>query len=225
MVSFSAAYGFQNTPKRDDVTITWDFGDGQTATGPEVRHAFATHGTYDVVAVAVSPGPPPLSGNDDSFVPVYDDSTGIVVMHLDNSAPAQLNFSYQAGWNLVSGPVGARFSMANGPLYTLNDDGGYDAVSNNEPIKAGTAYWAYFDAPAQFSVPGAAVDEADFVASLSAYAMLGNPNTLFPVKLAGVWRALAWDPETQAYIEVTSLRPGQGAWIVPSPVSDGEADN
>jgi PKD repeat protein len=38
-----------------NISYTWDFGDGSTATGPVVNHVYASTGTYTVTVTAVNP--------------------------------------------------------------------------------------------------------------------------------------------------------------------------
>lgn len=48
----AAALSAAATDRMSKVTITWDFGDGATATGPAVKHTWAAAGTYAVVVKA-----------------------------------------------------------------------------------------------------------------------------------------------------------------------------
>ncbi|WP_224245918.1 metallophosphoesterase [Hyalangium gracile] len=45
---------FRATPPSADYTVRWDFGDGQSAEGTEVRHVYAQPGDYTVTATATS---------------------------------------------------------------------------------------------------------------------------------------------------------------------------
>ncbi|MBZ4371018.1 metallophosphoesterase [Corallococcus sp. AS-1-6] len=52
---------FTATAPQSGATITWDFGDGATAEGPQAQHVFARAGTYTVTATATVQGAAPLT--------------------------------------------------------------------------------------------------------------------------------------------------------------------
>ncbi|WP_375760540.1 metallophosphoesterase [Corallococcus exercitus] len=52
---------FTATASQAGTTVTWDFGDGATAEGPQAQHVFAQPGTYTVTATATAQGAAPLT--------------------------------------------------------------------------------------------------------------------------------------------------------------------
>ncbi|MFB1482123.1 metallophosphoesterase [Corallococcus sp. RDP092CA] len=55
------AASFTATVSQANATVTWDFGDGATAEGPQAQHVFAQAGTYTVTATATVQGAAPLT--------------------------------------------------------------------------------------------------------------------------------------------------------------------
>ncbi|NBD08517.1 metallophosphoesterase [Corallococcus silvisoli] len=52
---------FTATASQANATVTWDFGDGATAQGPQAQHVFAQAGTYTVTTTATVQGASPLT--------------------------------------------------------------------------------------------------------------------------------------------------------------------
>jgi hypothetical protein len=192
--------------------IDWDFGDGTDGTVP---HTYAKAGVYPVSVAVSSPEAPGIADDLDVSVTISDAIMGIVALTIDAQGTPNPTVHYPAGWNLVSGTTGTKFSAADGPLYTLAEDGdGYQAVSSRQGIEAGRAYWAYFATPATMTLAGPADNENDLLAPRGAYAMLGNPVAAFPVSIRGASAAYTWEPAGERYVTSTSLQPGQGAWVI-----------
>ena len=122
---------------------------------------------------------------------------------------------YAAGWNLVAGPAGTRFSGTDGALFTLQPDSeGYTAVQNGGPTRTGFGYWAHFgrDTTVTFAADGPADYSIDLPAGR--YVMVGNPSGTRPATVSGADSVLTFDPTKNAYAESRTLQPGQGALVI-----------
>lgn len=128
--------------------------------------------------------------------------------------------SYAAGWNLVAGPDGSTVTGAVGSLYTLAPDGSYQAIDPTTALQGGVAYWAYFPSAGSLKLPKTAVIGSKNVAGAAdTWQMVGNPSSISTVQLVTPTPdsgdvALTFDPKTGKYAAATSLKVGQGAWVI-----------
>jgi hypothetical protein len=132
-----------------------------------------------------------------------------------NTGPSTV-VTYNAGWNLVGGPSGQTFTQAANPLYTFQaGDTNYETVQNSTAIAAGKGYWAYFTASTQVTIQGAAPTGATTIsAPAGQYIQVGNPNPTNNVTISGADTVYTYDPVAGQYIAATTLKPGQGAWVL-----------
>lgn len=123
--------------------------------------------------------------------------------------------TYQAGWNLVSGPTGTVFSQAQGTLYTLTaaSGGSYATLPNTLAVSPGQGYWAYFNTgvTVQLVTPGST--SASVTAPAGQYVMVGNPSATRTLTVSGADVVYTYTP-AGGYAAGTSLAPGQGAWVL-----------
>ncbi|HZU76535.1 MAG TPA: Gmad2 immunoglobulin-like domain-containing protein [Dehalococcoidia bacterium] len=123
--------------------------------------------------------------------------------------------TYAAGWNLVAGPAGTRFSQALGPLYTLRaGDIGYRAESAAAPAAGGVGYWAYFATATTVSLVDSGTQAASLTAPAGRWLMIGNPSATATAQIRGADVVLRYDAASANYVAVGSLAPGQGAWAI-----------
>lgn len=128
--------------------------------------------------------------------------------------PGAAAVSYQAGWNLVSGPQGMVFSQAASPLYTLtaSTGGAYATVPNTQGVTGGQGYWAYFTTPVTVTLSGTAAATATVTAPAGQYIQVGNPSATASVTISGADIAYTYSV-AGGYVASTTLAPGQGAWV------------
>ncbi len=131
-VSFDASGSSHLKPGRSIVTFAWDFGDGQTTTGPIVDHSFSAFGSYSVT----------LTVTDDNLPARTDEETVIVNINLGNQPPtANAGGPYQvvvgALLNLdgtaSSDPDAACGDSLTAFEWDLDNDGGFDDATGSTP--------------------------------------------------------------------------------------------
>jgi PKD repeat protein len=204
-ISYQATIGSGTAPS--DVVYTWSFGDGSSmATGQNVNHIFAAAGSYTVTLTAVSAGTP-------------SNSAGAAI-----SVSVQTNFStssgngtvtYQPGWNLVSGPAGTVFTGASDPLYSAQSgETQYESIPASTAAGAGRGYWALFNAPTTVTLAGSNVNTASVTASAGQWVMLGNPSATQTLTIHNADLAITYDPVAAGYVVISTLKPGQGAFVI-----------
>lgn len=122
---------------------------------------------------------------------------------------------YHAGWNLVAGPAGTRFTGARGSLYTLQPgDSDYRTLNASGPIAAGAGYWAYFTADTTVTLGPDGPQSASVQVPPGQFAMIGNPSASRAVTVSGADVVYTFDPTQNSYVTTTTLQPGQGAWVL-----------
>ena len=85
-VTFDGSESFDDRQAPGDLTYKWAFGDGATATGRTVRHAYAKAGTYDVtLTVTDADGASTTSG---TTVTVSSEATGPGTIPTTGGSPA-----------------------------------------------------------------------------------------------------------------------------------------
>jgi len=118
--------GSATDPGADDVlTYSWNFGDGQSATGRNVNHAYADNGSY-TVTLTVSDGD--------------DQSTDQITATIANVAPvASAGGPYQAVVNIPIQFQGGVTDQGSGDTHTfewdLDNDGSYDDHTGQFPTQ------------------------------------------------------------------------------------------
>jgi hypothetical protein len=107
-----------------------------------------------------------------------------------------------------------RFADADGPLYTYQPgDSAYETVDPSSGALAGYGYWAYFDHPTSATLSGTSVNSASVHILGGQFAMLGNPSATATVTIHDAAYSVGWNPQSGRYEPVTSLAPGQSAWV------------
>lgn len=129
--------------------------------------------------------------------------------------------SYAAGWNLIAGPDGSTVTGAIGSLYTLGPDGvSYQTLATTSTLQGGVAYWAYFPSAGSLKLPATAVFGSKAVAGAAdTWQMVGNPSSISTIQLVSPSAdsgdvALTFDSKKNQYAAATSLKVGQGAWVI-----------
>jgi len=195
-----------------DAVVTWSFGDGTSASGQSVAHAFAAAGTYTVTAQLTSAAAPASNASGALTVMVSSPAT------TTTSNPSGPSVSFAAGWNLVGGPSGTVFSSAVGTLFTFQaGDTSYETLPVTSGITGGRGYWAYFSAPATVSLTGSG-PALPVTVSVPAgqFIMVGNPSATQTVTVSGADAVYTFEPSTNSYQGSggsATLRPGQAAWV------------
>jgi hypothetical protein len=123
--------------------------------------------------------------------------------------------SYQAGWNLVSGPDGSRLSGAIGNLYTFQPgDTQYEVAPVDTPLVACRGYWAYFTSGGSLS-PGSSQATCSPAISPGNWVMVGNPSVEGAATVTGADSVLAYTP-AEGYRVSATIPVGSGAWMLAS---------
>jgi hypothetical protein len=143
---------------------------------------------------------------------------GFAVVHraLPPPAPARAvpaqTVTYQAGWNLVSGPDGSTLSGATGYLYTLQPgDSNYVVLPVTAPLRGCWGYWAYFPAGGSLMASEDTTTRCDVPTLPGQWVMIGNPSPSQTLSFSGIDFAYTYDP-AGGYSDVQTLAPGQGAF-------------
>ena len=197
--------------------FTWDFGDGQSGTGPAVSHVYAAPGNYtahlSVTDLATGtagsayapvnvggPGSPPLP----SQIPVAGPVIG----------PSGPSVTVPSGWNLIAGPTGTSFPQALSPIFTWRPgDTSYELLPSSVGVQGGAGYWAFFPQPATVVLAGVSQDSASIPVPPGQMVLVGNPSATQAVVIHGADSALLWDATASQYRSVQALAPGAGAWV------------
>src|SRR5690349_5964673 len=94
--------------------------------------------------------------------------------------------TYPAGWNLVSAPVGATFTQAQGSIYTFQlGDTRYQVQSTAVGASGSWGYWAYFPRATSVTLGGISQDSGSVVAPAGGWIMIGSPSAIHPVVVTG----------------------------------------
>jgi PKD repeat protein len=177
---------------------SWSFGDGGSASGPSPTHVYSTANTFAVSVL------------------VTDQSTG---QDASDTAAAAIELTgpivyYPAGWNLVSGPAGTTFAKSATPLYSLQPgDADYTVVRAGVGVRPGYGYWAYFPQATSMPLTGVSTDSAAVQVPGGQWILMGNPSATSAVKIHDASYAVGWDPISGTYKQVSSLAPGNAAWV------------
>lgn len=127
---------------------------------------------------------------------------------------------YKAGWNLVAAPSGTNLDQAAAQVYAYGPASeAYQAISRNQVI-GGRAVWAFFAKDTDVTLGQTAATFTRLILPAGRLAMIGNPSATDTLTLSGADMALAYDTAQGAYVPVTELRPGQGAWVLRRDVGD-----
>jgi hypothetical protein len=98
--------------------------------------------------------------------------------------------NYPPGWNLVSGPEGARLVGSAGPLYTFQPgDSTYEVVQPGGSLHACVGYWAFFPGGGGLDAATVRASPCSINASSGEWAMAGNPSLTGRATLSGAGHA------------------------------------
>jgi hypothetical protein len=225
-VTFTATTG-GSAPVADS-DYRWNFGDGSIGTGQTAFHTYISPGTFTLnltaaaggqsvsaqASVLIAPVPTARAPHTPSR-PAPDVTVRFTPPPTPSTAsPVGQTVTYAAGWNLIAGPQGMHFSQADGPLYTFRPgDADYDVVDSSTTALTGYGYWAYFDQPTPVTLSGASVDSASVHILGGHFVLLGNPSATATVTIHDAAYAVGWNSQSNSYEPVTSLAPGQSAWV------------
>ncbi len=176
----------------------WSFGNGRTSAAANPSVTYSSAGTYTIT----------LTVTDTATGRTASDTATAVV---EASGPV---VTYTQGWNLVAGPTGTQFEQAGGPLYTFQaGDTAYQVIDPASGVTSGLGYWAYFSALTTVTMAGNGSTSATINVPAGQYVMVGNPSATTTVTIKGADVAQSWDPQTNAWKNVSTLAPGAGAWV------------
>ena len=158
----------------------------------------------------------------------------------NNPTPIQNEtVTFQAGWNLVSGPAGTVLTGAAGPVSTFQPGGtsntvcpittamtasslytfqpgdtSYEVCPVTTPLRANIGYWAFFPTVTTVTLPDVTTPPAASVGGTltSSFFMIGNPSDA-TMTISGATVAFTYNPANGQYVQSTTLAPGQGAWV------------
>lgn len=129
-----------------------------------------------------------------------------------SSSSPGTSVTYDAGWNLVSGPSGTVLAGTEGPLYTFQaTDTSYEVIPQGTALQSGASYWALFSAPAT-EVLAAGTEGTAISLPPGQFVMVGNPCNA-TVSLDGADAVFVYSPST-GYVQTETLAPGQGGWAI-----------
>jgi len=200
-VTYSVSTSGATAPS--DYTFTWNFGDGTaTVTGASVTHTFASAGTFTVTVTGTSTSSPSSNASASMTTTV-------------SQAPSGPQVTYGPGWNIVGGPSGTTFAQAAGPLYTYQaNDSVYESMPATSGITAGLGYWAFFNQTTTVTLNGSGGTSFSVNAPASHWIMIGNPSGTATLRVTGADVIYRFDPTANNYVQVSTLAPGQGAWVI-----------
>jgi hypothetical protein len=136
------------------------------------------------------------------------------------SLSTTVNIAYATGWNLLSVPllaaamdVSAVFPTATSTAYSY-DAGGYTSTTT---LANSRGYWLKFGAPVNQPISGAMLSSRD-VAVVGGWNIIGPFESDVPLASltttpAGVIASQVWGYTSGAYLEASTLHPGQGYWV------------
>ncbi len=191
-----------------------DYGDGVspdplTPPSGSIQHSYGKPGTYTITVRALGSG----------MVELGKGTTQITITAAAAS-PTPVTASgptvtYQPGWNLVGAPAGTTYTQASGPLYTFPAGAAaYVSNPNTQGVVAGQGYWAFFNQSTTVSLSGTNSDTGSVSAPAGQYVMIGNPSATQTLSVSGADAIFTFDTGANNYTAVTSLAPGQGAWVL-----------
>ena len=141
--------------------------------------------------------------------------TGVVVPvgpSVPQPAPGN-TVGYSAGWNLVGGPSDTVLTGAIGALFTYQAaDATYESLPPSTPLQGTLGYWAYFPSASTVALPAVTAQSLTILLPANHYIMVGNPADR-PVTLSGADVVFTYNAAQGQYSAVTTLQPGQGAWV------------
>jgi hypothetical protein len=121
-----------------------------------------------------------------------------------------------AGWNLVSIPPAATFSVAPQTVLSLQGDGtAYAPFNPGDVPSEGRGYWAFLNQPSTLSMPAPLNDGVTVTLAVSPgeWVLIGDTTGFYPGFVSGADAVYTYDPET-GYRQQSVLFPGQGAWAM-----------
>jgi hypothetical protein len=122
--------------------------------------------------------------------------------------------TYKAGWNIVAAPGGQTITGASDPMYTWQaGDTAYETITAGTPVRAGVGYWAYFTSDTNVSIPLTTSGTVSVPLPPGIAILIGNPGST-DAALSGADSVSVFDPTTNNYTTVTTLKPGQGGWAM-----------
>ena len=128
-----------------------------------------------------------------------------------SSGDLQGGLEYRGGAGRADGQRGA-----NGPMYTWQlGDTVYQTIANGTAVKAGVGYWAYFTSDSTNTVPLTTSGTINVQLPAGVPILIGNPGST-DAALSGADSVSAFDPTSNNYNAVTTLKPGQGGWAISS---------
>jgi hypothetical protein len=88
-------------------------------------------------------------------------------------------------------------------------------VPNTQPAQAGVGYWAFFNSQTTVTLSGNTTLPFTVTAPAGQYIMIANPSATGTVTVSGADVVYTYDPTNAAspYSAVSTLQPGQGAWV------------
>jgi len=128
----------------NNITYVWDFGDGQTGSGPNPAHVYADVGSYIATVTATNSAG---SATADTVVNVNLSTTGLIVGDLSSKFGALITYTYivthvaptgsQPATVIISGNVPANTALVSSPgldVVTTGGDYGNGYVQTPQPV-------------------------------------------------------------------------------------------
>lgn len=178
---------------------------GQTVTGT-VTHAYSSPGQYTATLTATASNF--QSGTDTATV--FVGGGGVQ----PPGPPFSSTVNYQPGWNLVGGPSGTVLQGAVGTLWSWPAGANnYSQMPIGVGMQAGAGYWAYFPAGATVTLATAPSASVSVPVQAGQWQMIGNPGNATATISDPSVTMLVYQPSIGTYAQVSTLDPGQGAWV------------
>jgi len=216
-VAFTAATGGSAPVSGSD--CLWSFGDGTTGQGQVPFHTYTSPGTFEVTLTVEAGGESSAARTSVTVRPAASVShTGSNTITATNTTaaahPSGPAITYPAGWNLIAAPQGTPFPRTDGPLYTFQPgDTSYESLTPSSTFQAGVGYWAYFATPMTITLSGVSTTSAAVQIPAGDWVLVGNPSSTASVNIHDATSAFGWAPQTSSYEQVSSLAPGEAAWV------------
>ncbi len=121
--------------------------------------------------------------------------------------------TYQAGWNLVSGPGGTTINGGSLPIYTWQTGDTAYEVNSTGAVKAGFGYWDYFASTVTDTVPATTGGSVQIPLPAGTPVMIGNPGST-TATVTGADSIMTYNALTSQYATTTTLGPGLGGWAI-----------
>ena len=119
--------------------------------------------------------------------------------------------TYGPGWNLIATPPGTTIPGPLGPFYTLQPgDSTYRQVQNPQ---RGYGYWVYFSDTTTAKLAPGSSSPYTVNAPAGQWIMVGDPSGTGPATVSGADAVYTYDP-VNGYQKASTLKPGQGAWVL-----------